>query len=186
MHTFCEHFCYFKTFLTINDDGLDCFICRSTKPSGPRMGAFDIFQIDVHVDFERPRHLQPLYVWVSNMRRWCQNLKQSHELWCKLVHNHFQIEILVWKGERVRMFWIGSYVEDNKSKPAHFTNTCRLWWCIRSASTSVSSIMQYFIYFISCTMLKISVWNIVTDSYDSMTFMDLETRGVISSNRLTW
>ena len=35
-------------------------------------------------------------------------------------------------------------------------------------------------------MVKISVRNIVTDSYDSMTFMDLETRGVISSNRLTW
>jgi len=29
-------------------------------------------------------------------------------------------------------------------------------------------------------MLKISVWYIVTDSYDSVTlFMDLETRGVI-------
>jgi len=30
-------------------------------------------------------------------------------------------------------------------------------------------------------MVMISVWYIVTDSYDSMTFMDLETRGVISS-----
>ena len=36
-------------------------------------------------------------------------------------------------------------------------------------------------------MIKISVRNIVTDSYDSMTlFKVLETRGVISSNRLTW
>jgi len=40
--------------------------------------------------------------------------------------------------------------------------------------------MQYFIYFISCTMIKISVWYIVTDNYDSVTlFMDWGTRGVI-------
>jgi len=51
----------------------------------------------------------------------------------------------------------------------------------------LSSIMQYLIYFISCTMVNISVWYIVIDSHDSVTlFMDLETRGVISSNRLTW
>ena len=36
----------------MNDDGLDCFIYRSTKPCGPRMVAFDIFQ-----DLERPRQL---------------------------------------------------------------------------------------------------------------------------------
>jgi len=50
---------------------------------------------------------------------------------------------------------------------------------------TMSSIVQYFIYLMSCTMVKISVWKIVTDSYDSVTlFMDLETRGVTSSNRL--
>jgi len=44
-----------------------------------------------------------------------------------------------------------------------------------------TSIMQHITYFISCTMVKISVWFIVTDNYDSVTLcMDSETRGVIS------
>jgi len=42
MHAFGEHLFYFKAFLAINDDGLDCLICQSAKPCWVRMVVFDI------------------------------------------------------------------------------------------------------------------------------------------------
>jgi len=85
----------------------------------------------------------------------------------KLCGQGTELFVEVDKPDQGRLITILVQLVDPKAKAFCATNVNKYTPWVEHHS--LSSIMQYFIYFISCTMVKISVWYIVTDSCDSMT-----------------